>query len=200
MERKFAYTDIQEEGKLNMADFYFFKDVFTDDEINKITELALKYPAEKAGTGQDDNEDYSDKTRKSTVRWMFNEKGKEDWIMEKLMVCVNEANDNMWRFNLNSAQESIQYTEYPPQGGHYDWHMDCGHGIQKQRKISITVQLNDDYDGGELELWRGQNPQRALKEKGTVVVFPSYMMHRVRPVTKGIRNSLVLWVGGDHYR
>ena len=198
MEKNYVWTDIDRKEKdLNMADFYFFEDVFSDKEIEEITELAMKYPAEVAGVGQDDSGKVTDTVRKSTVRWM---KNAPQWIYERLMECVNEANETMWQFNLNAAREDIQYTEYHPVGGHYDWHMDCGHGIQKQRKISITVQLNDDYEGGGLEIHRGQNPQQALKKKGTVVVFPSYMLHRVTPVTKGVRNSLVLWIGGDHYR
>ena len=198
MEQETIWTDIDRNEKdLNMADFYFFEDVFSDKEIEEIKELAMKYPAEVAGVGQDESVRTQDGVRKSSVRWMRNA---PYWLYERLFECVNEANEQMWHFTLNGAREVIQYTEYPPNGGHYDWHMDCGHGIQMQRKISITVQLNDDYEGGDLELWRGQNPQRALKKKGAVVVFPSYMLHRVSPVTKGIRNSLVLWIGGDHYR
>ena len=198
MEKNYVWTDIDRNEKdLNMADFYFFEDVFSDKEMEEIKELAMKYPAEVAGVGQDDTGKVTDTVRKSTVRWM---KNAPQWLNERLMECVNEAKENMWHFNLNAAREDIQYTEYPQNGGHYDWHMDCGHGIQKQRKISVTVQLNDDYEGGGLEIHRGQSPQQALKKKGTVVVFPSYMLHRVAPVTKGTRNSLVLWVGGDHYR
>ena len=80
--------------------------------------------------------------------------------------------------------------------------MDCGANMQRQRKVSLTVQLTDgdDYEGGDLQLWRGNTRLNAPRGKGTVVIFPSYMMHRVTEVTKGTRESLVLWVGGDHYR
>ena len=100
------------------------------------------------------------------------------------------------------GRDAIQHTIYKEGGGHYDWHMDAGHGMQRHRKGSLTVQLTDpdDYEGGKLQLWRGQNPLDAPRGKGTVVIFPSYMMHRVSEVTKGTRESLVLWVGGDHYR
>ena len=182
---------------LNMADYYYFDDGFTDKEIEKIKKLALKYPAENAGVGQDKTGHTDDKVRKSTVRWLYDF---PSWVTDKLLTMVDEANDHLWDFNLHSCQESMQYTEYPPDGGHYDWHMDCGHGIQHQRKVSITVQLNDDYKGGELQIHNGSNPSTLKKKKGTVVIFPSYMLHRVTPVTKGVRNSLVLWLGGDHYR
>ena len=204
MIRKPVYTDLrnEEDGEstINMADYYFFRDAFNDEEIEKIKKIAMDFPAINAATGQEDSANQDDGVRKSTVRWMTGKDGKEDWIYERIMGMVNEANNHLWDFNLSHAAESLQYTEYPPEGGHYDWHIDCGHHIQAQRKVSITVQLNDDYEGGELQLWRGQKPATALKEKGCVVIFPSYMLHRVKPVTKGTRNSLVLWVGGDHYR
>ena len=203
MKRQFVYTDLEEieskDSTINMADYYFFRGAFSDEEIEDIKKIAMDFPAIDAATGQEDAKT-DDGVRKSTVRWMTGKKGKEDWIYKRIMDMVNEANNHLWDFNLSHAAESLQYTEYPPDGGHYDWHIDCGHNIQAQRKVSITVQLNDDYEGGELQLWRGQEPATALKEKGCVVIFPSYMLHRVKPVTKGTRNSLVLWVGGDHYR
>ena len=204
MKRKGAYVDLRnEEGSestINMADYYFFRDGFTDEEIERIKKTAMEYPAMDAGTGQLETSRHEDSVRKSTVRWMHDDKRELDWVFQKLFDMTNEANSHLWDFNLSHAEESIQYTEYLADGGHYDWHLDCGHKIQAQRKISITVQLNDDYEGGELQLWRGQEPVTALKKKGTVVIFPSYMLHRVTPVTKGKRNSLVLWMGGDHYR
>ena len=204
MKRKETYVDLSDEedgeSTTNMADYYFFRDGFTDEEIEKIKKIAMKYPAEVAGTGENETARHEDSVRKSSVRWMHDDERELDWVFQKIFNMANEANDHLWKFNLSHAEESLQYTEYLEGGGHYDWHLDCGHGIQAQRKISITVQLNDDYEGGELELWRGQNPVAALKKKGTVVIFPSYMLHRVTPVTKGTRNSLVLWIGGDHYR
>jgi PKHD-type hydroxylase len=71
------------------------------------------------------------------------------------------------------------------------------------RKISITIQMSesDEYAGGDLELWTGGKESiKAPRGKGVAVLFPSYILHRVSPVTDGIRKSLVLWVGGSHYR
>jgi PKHD-type hydroxylase len=120
------------------------------------------------------------------------------------MSYASTANNEVWKFNLISAQELIQYTEYYDTAeGHYDWHQDIGPGIGSQRKVSITVQLSeaDEYEGGDLEMWSGGN-HVAVAERGAgvVFIFPSYMMHRVTKVTKGTRRSFVLWVGGDHYR
>ena len=115
-----------------------------------------------------------------------------------------EANQNLYHFDLHSMPEQIQYTEYyDHEKGHYDWHMDNGYGNLSQRKISVTVQLSDgnDYEGGDLQLWPGGTyPLVAPRGKGNVVIFPSFMMHRVTPVTRGTRKSFVLWLGGGHYR
>jgi PKHD-type hydroxylase len=134
-----------------------------------------------------------------------------DWLYQRMMKLSEEANGALWKFDLRTALESIQYTEYyASENGHYDWHQDIGPGeLPSRRKVSITIQLSesDEYEGGELMLCTGSdgtgqldNVNNCPRGKGVAVLFPSYMMHRVSPVTKGIRRSLVLWVGGSHYR
>ena len=116
---------------------------------------------------------------------------------------ATEANNCLWNFDLVTATEDLQFTEYyATNKGHYDWHLDTGPDNLSIRKVSITVQWSDpsEYEGGELELLRGRDPEIAPKGKGVVVMFPSYIMHRVTPVTKGTRKSFVLWLGGGHYR
>ena len=71
------------------------------------------------------------------------------------------------------------------------------------RKLSITVQLSDptEYEGGDFYFAAGENPDmEAMRKKGSVMVFPSYMVHAVKPVTKGVRRSLVCWFEGDRWR
>jgi len=114
---------------------------------------------------------------------------------------VLEANQ-IWNFNIHSVIDSIQYTEYLEGGGHYDWHIDIGPGSINHRKISITIQLSDveEYEGGDFEIWTGGEFKKLPKKQGTAILFPSFLMHRVTPITKGVRKSLVLWVGGDSYK
>jgi PKHD-type hydroxylase len=115
---------------------------------------------------------------------------------------IVESNQKMWKFDLSTMNESIQYTEYyGSQEGGYDWHMDCGIEIQNQRKISVTVQLSDsnEYEGGDLQFNIGKE-LTAPSKKGAAIIFPSFYLHRVTPVTSGIRKSFVLWVGGEPYR
>ena len=114
---------------------------------------------------------------------------------------VMEANDTMWNFDLLGYHDSLQYTTYYGGGGHYDWHTDVGPGMAN-RKLSVVVQLTDptEYTGGELNLNGGQGIIAAPKEKNTVIIFPSFVLHRVTPVLTGTRKSLVTWIAGPPLR
>ena len=205
------WVDAIDESHVNMAEYYYFENAFTDEEIKIIQEEANKVPPKDRRVGKEGKK--TDTARKSEIRWLNGNQPYTDgdkvlhgddfiWLYKRLWDMVEEANRNVWNFNLSHGRDAIQHTIYREGGGHYDWHMDCGANMQRQRKVSLTVQLTDgdDYEGGDLQLWRGQTPLNAPRGKGTVVIFPSYMMHRVTEVTKGTRESLVLWVGGDHYR
>jgi PKHD-type hydroxylase len=83
--------------------------------------------------------------------------------------------------------------------------MDVGYGEVNRRKLSLTVQLSDpsEYEGGDFHIWYGGDEGQFItmpKEKGTVLIFPSFLMHRVTPVTKGTRKALVFWTGGEPYK
>jgi PKHD-type hydroxylase len=120
------------------------------------------------------------------------------WIFEMLHDFVVRANFDLWGFDLSGFCEGIQISRYNV-GDHYDWHMDIGGGVLSQRKLSIVVQLTEptEYEGGELEFFRNGD---APKQIGTMILFPSYMHHRVRAITKGQRHSLVCWVSGNPYK
>lgn len=180
---------------------YYWQTGFNSEELKTIDEGIKKLKLQKAqtaGNGKDD-------IRSSQIRWIpQNEEWW--WLYNKLSDMIVTANNELWKFDLHSMPEQIQFTEYyATENGHYTWHQDIGPGILSKRKISITVQLSDpsEYDGGVLEMWQG-GPQdsavKAYKGAGSVFIFPSYMMHRVTPVTRGVRKSFVLWVGGSHYR
>jgi PKHD-type hydroxylase len=189
--------------QINLQNYYWYKEGFSREELNKIYDGVARLPFNDATVFGSDNPEIIKKIRSSSVKWI----PKNDewmWLYEKLMDMAATANNEVWKFNLISANELIQYTEYyDTQEGHYDWHQDIGPGIGTQRKVSITVQLSeaDEYEGGDLEMWSGgDNVAVAERGAGVVFIFPSYMMHRVTKVTKGTRRSFVLWVGGDHYR
>lgn len=189
---------------VDLQNFYYFSPGFSEEELAKIYKDVAPIPFQEAATGEY-NEGIDKSVRSSSIKWIPQSQ-QWAWLYDKMMTMVVEANNTLWHFDLHSVLDSIQYTEYyDREGGHYGWHQDIGPGHLSTRKISITVQLSDDseYEGGDLEYWRGgdiTNVEKAPRGKGVVFIFPSFMMHRVTPVTKGTRRSFVLWVGGSHYK
>ena len=149
-------------------------------------------------------------TRNSKVCFLNNK-----WIIDQLEPFFWDANKQAgWDFSI-SHYETCQFTYYNGQEKHfYDWHLDAGQEPYKEgyckgtiRKLSMVVLLNkpNDFEGGQLEFdYRNKiNPKidRApLTKQGSCVVFPSFLWHRVKPVTKGFRYSLVVWATGEKYR
>lgn len=107
-----------------------------------------------------------------------------------------------WGYTINS-QESTQLGRYKSvDEGFYDWHMDCGkpeNGIQ--RKLSCVILLNDpsEFEGGILQ-FKGMEDRVVLEKQGSIVVFPSFIEHKVTPVTKGVRYTAVTWASGPSFR
>lgn len=189
---------------VDLQNYYFFSKGFSDDELAKIYRDVASLPFREAATGER-NENTDKSIRSSSIKWIPQSQ-EWAWLYDKMLNMAIEANNALWKFDLHTALDSIQYTEYyDVEGGHYGWHQDIGPGHLSTRKISITVQLSDtdEYEGGDLEYWRGgeiTNVEKAPRGKGVVFIFPSFMMHRVAPITKGTRRSFVLWVGGSHYK
>jgi len=183
--------------------YYWFPSGFSKDELDRIYSDVAELPFDLATVTNGTDQDEHKKIRSSSIKWIPKDT-KWNWLYTKLMNQATEANNALWNFDLLSAPELIQYTEYyASEDGHYDWHQDIGGGPASHRKVSITVQLSspDEYEGGDLELWQGASAiQTAHRGAGVVFIFPSYMMHRVTRVTKGTRRSFVLWVGGSHYK
>ena len=129
--------------------------------------------------------------------------GSNIWLVNILMHIAKVGNSN-WQFDINYPKD-IHVTRYGI-GGHYVFHHDISwNQLPTQRKISISVQLSDSdsYEGGDLEFEDNMHDEKTLqymRQKGTVIVFPSYMRHRVTPVTRGERKSLVSWIEGPAWR
>jgi PKHD-type hydroxylase len=184
--------------------YYYFEKGFTPEELQWIYDNIEDLEFEKAVILGEDTEGI----RNSRIKWIPQNQT-WDWLYERLISYAEEANNQLWNFELLTAPEKIQYTEYlATDDGKYGWHQDIGPGIPSLRKVSITVQLShpDEYEGGDFQMWLGGDPMdessyiTGPKGQGNVIVFPSYLPHQVAPITKGIRRSFVLWVGGEHYK
>jgi len=143
-------------------------------------------------------------TRKSKIN--FTEPDEENrWIFNKLNNFVQMINDKFYGFDLVGYND-FQFSTYnAKEKGHYDWHIDSyignanSQGTGLHRKLSMTLLLNDDFEGGDFEINLSQ-PQKIDIKKGRAIFFPSFVLHRVTPVTKGIRKSLVIWVEGPRWK
>lgn len=184
--------------------YYWFESGLTKEELIKFNNLILNLEYHDATIiGDSSSGEKSLDVRSSKIKWIPHSND-WNWLYNKFQDMITEANNELWNFNIYDIIEEIQYTEYhASDSGHYDWHQDIGPGDASLRKISLTVQLTDSalYEGGDLEIWQGGEVRdKTPRGSGIVIIFPSYMMHRVTPVTKGVRRSLVLWVGGEHYK
>ena len=179
------------------GNYYYFDDALSDQEIELVKEIANKYPMSSGTAGGKVREGY----RKSKICWLPKKNAETKWLYDKLGELVKKAN-KIWGFDITGFGEDLQFGEYNSSDrGYYDWHLDIGTD-SVWRKISISVQLSDPetYEGGDLQFHKSQHIVTAPRNKGAVILFPSYLCHRVTPVTKGVRHSLVTWITGPSYR
>ena len=175
----------------------------TPDECKQVIEAGEGKITRRASIRtRDTDESY----RRSNISWL----GEKDvpWLYKKLEYIAQQLNGQFYQFDLWGFDEDIQFTKYEADNeGFYDWHQDhftsIEHGVdlRRPRKLSMTIQLDapQDYEGGELLINNGRINETP-KGQGTAVVFPSWQVHKVNPVTKGIRRSLVVWITGPHFR
>jgi PKHD-type hydroxylase len=186
---------------VNHFNYYYFTNAFTEQEIEEIIKIGESISKVTATTvGGDGVDGQVTNYRKSEVSWI-NRKENTKWIYDRISDLAIKANSEMWNFDIWDFQDDLQYTTYYGDGGHYDWHADLGVGISN-RKLSIVLQLSDpnDYEGGDLQMNPGGNILTVPKEKGLICFFPSFMLHRVTPLTSGLRRSLVVWLCGANLR
>lgn len=175
------------------------QEVFTPDECKEIIKLGN---ALDKSTAQVDVRDakVNNKIRKGQIAWMpINEQ--THWIYERISGATMTLNARFFNFDLFGFSENLQFTEYKAPDNHYNFHIDKSYS-SIPRKLSIVVQLTDPkkYEGGDLQIWSESEPTNVHKTQGTLIAFPSYALHRVTPVTKGKRNSLVGWTTGKSFR
>tara|TARA_Y100000589_G_scaffold320480_1_gene350450 strand:+ start:2067 stop:2657 length:591 start_codon:yes stop_codon:yes gene_type:complete len=188
----------QEENK-NLLQYYWFESAFSPHLCQQIIDLGKSFSQEGGQTfGGTDGE--SSPIRSSTIRWIDYLDPRAKWLVDELGRMAIEANNKLFQLDLYGFTEKLQFTEYEGQGAHYDWHPDIGPNMTK-RKISMVVQLSDekDYEGGELLINTGQLLVPS-KKQGSVILFPSFLMHKVEPLRSGSRYSLVSWISGNTWR
>ena len=175
--------------------------LFTPEQCQMVIDAGRKQRPQKAQVGMGKPGGGVDtKKRTTTISWIpFKE-------MQPMYNDINKfiqiANKNHFGFGDIQVTEQAQFTEYP-EGGFYDWHMDTDVNMQHEppvRKISMTVLLSPEnqFEGGDLELMAPG--KRAKLKQGHAIIFASFINHRVAPVTRGVRQSLVMWFGGEPFK
>jgi len=188
--------------------FIALSNVFTNNECDLISEIGSNLPMMDSVVGGEQSIYSKHRQSKNS----FIEPNIEtDWIFNRIIEASTFVNDKYFQYELYGFS-FVQYAEYCGDLDHYNWHMDLdpikdvqtGH-IATTRKLSASVILSDpsDYEGGLFEMYL--NPDTTAEhtitqEKGSVIFFPSYAMHRVTPVSDGVRKSLVVWIEGPKFK
>ena len=180
----------------NQTTYYWFKNGFNDEDIQRVKDYIQKLEFEESTTFSGNDKSIRD----SQIKWI-DCNPETEWLYEKIYNYAKEANDSIFNFKLYFSKDSIQYSKYS-ENGKYDWHIDIGEGENNLRKLSCSILLNDpkDFEGGDLELFCGEtfDSKKNIMElkRGYAVFFASFLIHRVMPIIKGNRKSLVMWFGG----
>lgn len=178
--------------------FCTWRQLFSPEQLDEIVRIGKSLPMSEATIGDGDVDPV---VRQSATSWIPHNQD-TSFIYESLGWCARQLNGQYYDLDLFGFVEDIQFTIYDGVGAHYDWHVDKGANSPSPRKLSIAMQLSDpgDYEGGNLEVWGGSNPDVVDKERGLVACFPAYTLHKVAPVTSGVRMSLVAWLAGPRFR
>ena len=162
--------------------------------------MVKKMASKGKGTGFVDQGTEDERIRSTKLHWM---ELTEDTIpiYDAIGHVAASLNAQFFGLDLTGFSEKIQLCNYKVQEkGHYDWHKDSGQGVV--RKLSLAMQLTDPskYEGGDLILSPSGRDIVVPKKAGYIAVFPSWTPHKVTPVTKGSRQSLVAWFTGPALR
>tara|TARA_R100000655_G_scaffold1954_1_gene7336 strand:- start:2237 stop:2812 length:576 start_codon:yes stop_codon:yes gene_type:complete len=173
--------------------------VFTPEQCNIISRIGRSMPPIKAEVGSGK---YDTKQRLSHISWLPFNHPETKPMYDSLRQLMYKTNKRHFGFENMCINEQAQYTEYP-EGGFYDWHMDSELVMKNEppvRKISMTLVLSpeSDFEGGGLEL--ASAGKIARPKQGHAVFFASFIQHRVVPITRGLRKSLVMWFGGEPFK
>ena len=174
--------------------FAYWEKAFTPEECEKIIKTAKNKGLIKGVTKNKTD------VRSSKITWLYPEDNL-DWVYRRITDIVLNLNDRFFQFDLHGLNEGLQFTNYKAPSDKYGKHIDRTLDFVI-RKLSLSIQLTDpkEYEGGELFLYEDEKGTEMKKEQGTLVLFPSYILHEVKPVTKGERNSLVAWVTGKQFK
>mgnify|MGYP003637911405 CR=1 FL=1 len=184
----------------HILNYNYVDGVFPDDLLKEVQLKLRSYELFEAEVGDGGA---NERVRKSKVRFI-SPSDLGDGFVSRVIETLKEVNDRVFKFDLTGLVEEFQYTTYDASyQGKYDWHFDEGSSDKSwTRKISMILILSDPdaYEGGELEIVTEEGIHPIEQKLGRIIFFPSFLRHKVNPVTKGSRESLVLWASGAAFR
>lgn len=174
--------------------YWYWKDELSEDLCEAIIQEGLKINQSQGSVGGDTGYTVNLSIRNSNVSFLKS----DSWIGAITKYYMEKANSQAWNFEI-TGQQDPQFTIYEP-NQFYDMHSDSSKNENNMRKLSMVVSLSDPkyYNGGDFEFFDGTKPD--IRGRGSVLVFPSFLRHKVNPVTNGVRYSLVNWFTGDRFK
>jgi PKHD-type hydroxylase len=188
-----------------LGPFVVWEGAFGADELDAIERFSDGLRHQDAALSGNSRAGYNQNIRITKVAWVERNALTSGFYarMEQIVLGLNRQ---FFQYDLTGLAP-IQYAIYnASEQGHFDWHVDYGrekgHEQHEPRKLSLSLQISDPsgYEGGELQARVRSKIEIAPKTRGALIAFPSYVLHRVTPVTAGVRKSLVVWVLGPEYR
>jgi PKHD-type hydroxylase len=174
----------------------FWDSAFSPEECKKIIDIGNKKGLIK-GKVRGNNLEH---VRDSNISWLYPSDDLE-WVYRRLTDIVLNLNNQFFKFDIFGFIEGLQFTHYKEPDGKYKKHVDKGlNNITRKLSLSIQLSTPNSYTGGDFILYEGEEPIMLPKEQGKLILFPSYTLHEVKPVTKGERYSLVAWITGPQFK
>lgn len=187
--------------------FVYWDNIMSDEDLSILEQYCNQIPLENSatiGAGDEVNQSNARVSKSRIINFDYTNL----WIFDRLRTITEHANSEYFNFDLNGF-DYFQYAEYQGSGSHYDYHTDLIYGnqlpqyMQFPRKLSFSLILSDssEYTGGEFQFKTDTDQPATMEQKrGRLIGFPSWILHRVAPLTSGTRRSIVWWVTGPKFR
>jgi PKHD-type hydroxylase len=181
--------------------FVIYESFFNEEEINAVLLNGdSKYDSNTIDAVSKIRAGELDRSYRSSTGSSIIKNTETLWLFEKLENAVVLANEDHFKLHVTGFEGGLEIIKYSQPNDRFDLHMDRGFG-SPIRKLSVIVQLSppDSYEGCDLELVTGKNAERMTKSLGSLIIFPSFILHRVTPLISGLRQSLVCWITGPPF-
>lgn len=186
-----------------LEDQAWIQDFLTDKELDELASMCKRAINNSSITSEAGLSQVNSSVRSTSIKWLDYSSDTAQYY-KKLTSALYRINEQYFKFDLTGIHESIQLGYYSAElKAFYNYHQDASlKNTGTPRKLSMCLLLNDpnEFEGGDLVIKHSEEELVLEQKKGRAWLFPSYALHKVTPVTKGVRKSLVIWAGGPQFR